>query len=196
MQRPLNASPADSQGSANNRQAELEITRGRARHKIRPIEGRAFLIGTGTDCDLVLGHPDFPTGYAYILQGPQSTTIRWLGEGPELAVNGNTTLDATPLANHDVIRMGPFEFKFRVFAADERPQPGHGASAPAAEIVPTPAPKPAHAPVPAGATAQKSPVGKWSPLRLYVEAARKQLEPGSGHHAHDSTPSSTEKVAS
>ncbi len=95
-------------------QVSLEIVRGRARNKLRPVEARAFLIGSATDCDLVLGDPHFPPVHAYLLRTPQATTIRWLGSGPALSVNHRDAIESEPLADQDLIRTGPYEFRVHI----------------------------------------------------------------------------------
>lgn len=89
----------------------LEITRGRVLNRLRPVNVRAFLIGTAPDCDLVLGDGRFPEVHAYLMRSGRGVTIRWLGAGPPLAVNGRTAVDSERLASGDLIRTGPFEFR-------------------------------------------------------------------------------------
>ena len=103
-------------------QVELEIVRGRARHLTRPVLARAFLIGTATDCDLVLGDARFPEVHAYLLRGPSGVTVRWLGEGPELTVNGRTALLSAPLADKDLLRAGSYEFRVRIRWPQPKPE--------------------------------------------------------------------------
>jgi predicted component of type VI protein secretion system len=104
-------------------QVSLEIVRGRARNKLRLVEARAFLIGAATDCDLVLGDPHFPPVHAYLLRSPQSTTIRWLGSGPALSVNDRAAIESEPLADQDLIRTGPYEFRVHIETASGGPGP-------------------------------------------------------------------------
>ncbi|MCC9605279.1 FHA domain-containing protein [Blastopirellula sp. JC732] len=93
--------------------AELLIRRGRAEKPSRPINAPLFLIGSDADCDLVLGDPQFPGSYAYIFHRGSQLTFRWLGEGPELTVNGEAFSDGK-LVNGDRIRCGPYEFQLAV----------------------------------------------------------------------------------
>ncbi|UUO08138.1 FHA domain-containing protein [Blastopirellula sp. J2-11] len=94
-------------------QAELLIRRGRAEKPSRPITPPLFLIGSGNDCDLVLGDPQFPDSYAYIYHRGSQLTLRWFGEGPELTVNGEPFTDGK-LADGDRVRCGPYEFQLAV----------------------------------------------------------------------------------
>jgi type III secretion system (T3SS) inner membrane Yop/YscD-like protein len=126
--------PAAGPESAEPR-VQLEIVRGRARHKMRQVPTRAFLIGTATDCDLVLGAPAFPAVHAYVLRSAQSVTIRWLGEGPELLVNGHVALESSPLADRDLVKCGPYEFRFHI--RWPQPQP-LGDAEPARSPIPGP----------------------------------------------------------
>jgi predicted component of type VI protein secretion system len=104
-------------------QVSLEIVRGRARNKLRLVEARAFLIGSATDCDLVLGDPHFPPVHAYLLRSPQEMTIRWLGAGPALSVNGREAIESETLADQDLIRTGPYEFRVHIEPQIDKPAP-------------------------------------------------------------------------
>ena len=91
----------------------LEVSRGRAHRRVRPIEGRVFLIGTASDCDLVLGDLSFPEAYAYIFVNEESVTIRRLGSGPALAVCGEET-ETAELFHGDLLEFGPFELRLLI----------------------------------------------------------------------------------
>jgi hypothetical protein len=88
----------------------LEITRGRVRRRVRSVWGRIFLIGTSSDCDLVLGDLSFPEAYAYLFVHGTQITIRRLGTGPELLVCGECT-DAAELFHGDLVAFGAFELR-------------------------------------------------------------------------------------
>jgi hypothetical protein len=88
----------------------LEIIRGLARQRVRPICGRVFLIGTANDCDLVLGDLSFPEAYAYLFVQGTNVTIRRLGAGPELIVCGEC-VESAELFHSDVLSLGPFELR-------------------------------------------------------------------------------------
>jgi hypothetical protein len=116
---------------------ELEIVRGRARNKLRPVLGRAYLIGSADDSDLVLGDPQFPAAFAYLMRDAAGVTLRWLGDGPELSVGGHAIHAASALNDQDRIRTGPFEFRVHIRRPAERPVDGdQGAESPAAESAP------------------------------------------------------------
>jgi hypothetical protein len=91
-------------------QVGLEITRGRAKQRFRPVRGRAFLIGTAGDCDLVLGDAAFPEAYVYVLVQGDNVLIRRLGAGPELFVCGER-VEAAKLWDGDRVAFGPFELR-------------------------------------------------------------------------------------
>jgi hypothetical protein len=94
--------------------AELEITRGRARQRVRPIDGLAFLIGSADDNDLVLSDDQFPESHSYLLRSPLGLTLCWLGEGPEITINGQP-VSSTALVPADArLRTGPYEFRIRL----------------------------------------------------------------------------------
>jgi hypothetical protein len=104
----------------------LEITRGQARQKLRPVRERVFLIGTASDCDLVLGDLSFPETYAYLFIAGERVTIRRLGSGPELYVCGEQVQTAE-LFRGDVVSFGPFELRLSI------EQPPTESQAPAGE---------------------------------------------------------------
>lgn len=91
----------------------LEITRGKARERIRPVKGAVFLIGSAVDCDLVLGDAAFPEAYAYLYVKPEGVSIRRLGSGPELLVSGEMT-EASHLTDGDRLHFGRFEFAVHI----------------------------------------------------------------------------------
>lgn len=91
----------------------LEIVRGQAKHKCRPIEVPVFLIGQAGDCDLVIGDPQFPEVHTYIFVTTQSVTVRCLGEGPEILVN-SIPVKSTELHNGDLLQMGSYEFQISI----------------------------------------------------------------------------------
>jgi hypothetical protein len=88
----------------------LEITRGRAQHLRREVRTTAFLIGTASDCDLVLGDPRFPEVHSYVFVTPEAVTIRQLCAGPALCVAGRPVTKAA-LGDGDTVQMGPYEFR-------------------------------------------------------------------------------------
>lgn len=88
----------------------LEITRGRVQQRIRPVRRKVYLIGTASDCDLVLGDLSFPDAYAYLFVHEAKVTVRYLGGGPPLTVCNEPT-DAAELLHGDVVAFGPFELR-------------------------------------------------------------------------------------
>lgn len=92
---------------------ELEILRGRARSRCRPVNVPAFLIGRSRDCDLVLGDKGFPEVYAYLIVHAGGISIRHLDFGPELMVNGES-VSRTALYDGDRLEMGPYEFLLHI----------------------------------------------------------------------------------
>lgn len=98
----------------------LEIRRGAARHKLRPVAGPVYLIGRSDGCDLVLADPQFPEIHAYLLISEGRVLIRRLGEGPEITVDGRP-IEAAELFNGDRLRTGPFEFRLHLDASPDGP---------------------------------------------------------------------------
>jgi hypothetical protein len=95
-------------------EVELAITRGRARNAVRPITGLAYLIGAAEDNDLVLADDQFPDSHSYLLRSPLGLTLCWLGEGPEITVDGRPVLSSTLVPDGSRLRTGPYEFRMRV----------------------------------------------------------------------------------
>jgi hypothetical protein len=93
---------------------ELEISRGRAKQLVRPIDGLVYLIGAAEDNDLVLADPQFPDSHSYLLRSPLGLTLCWLGEGPEVTVDGVPTLGTSLVPDGSRLRTGPFEFRIRL----------------------------------------------------------------------------------
>jgi len=87
----------------------LQIVRGQAREKVRHVTTPAFLIGSAPDCDLVLGDPQFPHVYAYLIVHTGGVLVRHLGFAPELTVNGRAAARVA-LRDGDRLRLGPYEF--------------------------------------------------------------------------------------
>lgn len=94
-------------------EVELEICRGRSEKNIRKFEAPVFVIGSATDCDLVLGDPQFPECYTYIYVQHSAVSLRKMPGGPDLSVNG-VVLEQTLLHDGDWIRCGPFEFRISI----------------------------------------------------------------------------------
>ena len=95
---------------------ELEIIRGQARRKQRAVNVPAFLIGASRECDLVLGDSQFAEVHAYLIVHAGGVSIRHLGFGPNLIVNGKQMARAT-LNDGDRLSTGPYEFVIHI--ADE-----------------------------------------------------------------------------
>jgi hypothetical protein len=115
MPRSYRPHDRDDQSGPHHQQSlpevELEILRGRARRRFRPVEGPAFLIGTALDSDLVLGDPQFPDAHSYILVSAEGVGVRWLGVGPALSIDGHRVLDRAMLRNGDLLETGPYQFR-------------------------------------------------------------------------------------
>lgn len=94
-------------------QVRLNILRGKARNLVRPVKPPIFLIGAAEDNDLVLASPDFPEAYAYMTVAERRVMIHYLGEGPELWVNGSCG-EGFLLQDGDEIGFGPFSFVVEV----------------------------------------------------------------------------------
>jgi hypothetical protein len=98
----------------------LEILRGRVRQRLRQVRGRVFLIGSASDCDLVLGDLRFPEAYAYLFVTGSQVTVRRLASGPPLLVAGEA-VETAELFHGDLVAFGPFEWRIQI-----EPRPGGG----------------------------------------------------------------------
>jgi hypothetical protein len=79
----------------------------------RQVRSRAFLIGTAPDCDLVLADPRFDPVHSYLFVTPERITIRQLGQGPPLSIDGRPAPWAV-LADGDRIEMASYEFQVQI----------------------------------------------------------------------------------
>lgn len=115
MRRPTDT--AVHSATTEPRTVRLEIVRGSARARLRDIAGPAFMIGTASDCDLVLGDPQFPEVHSYVLLTERGVWVRHLGGGPPIAVNGQIVQSAE-LKHGSALGMGPYAFRLQILERD------------------------------------------------------------------------------
>jgi hypothetical protein len=84
----------------------LTICRGKTRYPRRPIEGDAFLIGSGRQCQLRLGGP-VPAHHSTIRCAEGEAVIETIADSPPLRVNG-VECRQSPVRSGDLIEVGPF----------------------------------------------------------------------------------------
>jgi hypothetical protein len=92
---------------------ELEIVRGQAHRRRRPVMGPVFLLGSSSECDLVLSAAQFAEVYACLVVSPRGVTVRQVGTGPAILINGSPAADAM-LRHGDAMIAGPFEFMIHI----------------------------------------------------------------------------------
>ncbi len=92
---------------------ELEIQRGRANNKIRRIDVPVFLIGSAHDCDLVLADRAIPEAHTYLYITSRGVSVRRIGEGPQLAIDGREVEQAA-IHNGQTLQIGRYEFTLRI----------------------------------------------------------------------------------
>src|SRR4051794_26522508 len=92
---------------------ELEITRGRARNKVRRVDVPVFLIGSARDCDLVLADADFPEIHTYMYVNRGGVSVRRIAETPALVVDGREVQSAT-IVDGQKLQLGRYEFEVRI----------------------------------------------------------------------------------
>jgi predicted component of type VI protein secretion system len=98
---------------------ELEILRGAARHRRRPVVVPVFLIGTAEDCDLMLGDAGLPEVHTYLYVRAEGVTIRSLGAAPALHVEGRS-VESARLRDGNCFAIGPYAFRVHI-SGDEQP---------------------------------------------------------------------------
>jgi predicted component of type VI protein secretion system len=91
----------------------LEIERGEARRKSRPVAGPVFLVGSAPDCDLVLGDPRFSDVHWYLFLKADRVLLRCLATEPEVKVQGRPVASAA-LSDGDHISSGGYGFRVRI----------------------------------------------------------------------------------
>jgi pSer/pThr/pTyr-binding forkhead associated (FHA) protein len=94
-------------------EVSLEINRGAAQHRIRRVKPPVYLIGAADDCGLVLGDPLFPAVHTYLYVTGTGVSVRHIGEGPALLVNGLRVENAR-LADGDRLTLGGYEFTVHI----------------------------------------------------------------------------------
>jgi predicted component of type VI protein secretion system len=91
----------------------LTIQKGRAKNLVRTVHGPVFTLGTDPSCDMVLGDPQFPDVHSYVCVRDSTVSLRHLGQGPPVTVNGREVRWGE-LRDGDRIRTGPYEFRIRI----------------------------------------------------------------------------------
>ncbi len=132
QQPSLGASRLNQAQSTRHSDVSLLISRGCVSEPLRSIDSPVFTLGSGQDCDLVLGDDQFPELFAYILRTHDGYRLRCLADEPVLTVNAEDVV-ATRLENGDRIRCGPYEFHFQKAASVPAAQPS---DAHASELTP------------------------------------------------------------
>ena len=88
---------------------------------MRSIDVPVYLIGTALDCDLVLGDQQFPEAHSYLIMGSEGLSLRYLGVGPEVLVNGQR-IEAVDLCDGDSIEMGDYVFIIHIHTSQQHPR--------------------------------------------------------------------------
>lgn len=109
-------------GNPNNRddphqghdlRVHLTIQKGRAKNLIRDVAGPVFTIGTDPTCDMILGDQQFPDVHSYVCVRDGVVSLRYLGQGPPVTVNGREVRWGE-LRDGDRVRTGSYEFRVGV----------------------------------------------------------------------------------
>ena len=113
----LNLYPSESPRTQSLPRVEVVIGRGPDARRARTVTPPVFILGTSADCDLVLTDQQFDDYHAYIIVAEDRVMVRQLGGGPEMTVNQRLARWCE-LFHGDRIRMGPYEFRLRIWPAD------------------------------------------------------------------------------
>ena len=112
----LNLYPSESPSSQSLPRVEIVIGRGSSARRTRTVTPPVFILGTSAECDLVLTDQQFEEYHAYIMVSDDRVMIRQLAGGPEITVNQRLARWCE-LCHGDRIRMGPYEFRMRIWPA-------------------------------------------------------------------------------
>lgn len=96
----------------------LEVTRGTAKRLIRKVESPVFLIGSASDCDLVLSDQAFPEVHTYLFLNESGVTIRRIAPEPEVMIN-NEPCETGELGDGDLLQLGPYEFRVYISPSND-----------------------------------------------------------------------------
>jgi len=118
MEIPLMDAADSRDASSRLPRVELEILRGRARNRLRRIDVPVFLIGSARDCDLVLADADFPDVHTYLYVNRGGVSVRRLGDGPALAVDGREVHSAA-IVDGQKLQIGRYEFAVHIGSSPE-----------------------------------------------------------------------------
>jgi hypothetical protein len=94
-------------------EVSLEIVRGAAQRRMRPVRTPVYLIGSASDCDLVLGDPVFPAVHTYLYVTAAGVSVRHIGEGPKLHLN-QQPVEGGRVVDGDRLRLGAYEFAVHI----------------------------------------------------------------------------------
>lgn len=101
---------------------ELTIQKGRANQLVRQVTGPVFTLGTDHTCDMVLGDEQFPDVHSYVCIRDGIVSLRHLGQGPPVTVNGRDVRWGE-LRDGDRIRTGSYEFRIGIGQRKVLPKP-------------------------------------------------------------------------
>jgi len=113
----LNLYPSDSSPARRLPRVDVLIGRGVAQRRARTIVPPVFVIGNSFDCDLVLTDRQFADYHAYIMVAEDGVMLRHLGANPEITVN-QRIVRWCELFHGDRLRMGPYEFRLRIWPVE------------------------------------------------------------------------------
>ncbi len=116
----LNLFPTQPSRAAQLPRVDVIIGRGVAQQRVRTITPPVFVIGTRSDCDLVLADQQFAEYHAYIMVAEDRVMLRHLGGDPEITVN-RRLVRWSELVHGDRLRMGPYEFSIRIWPTASNP---------------------------------------------------------------------------
>ncbi|QDT45420.1 hypothetical protein Pan241w_55400 [Gimesia alba] len=97
----------------SSHQYSLEITKGKTKFPIRPLQGTRLTIGAGTCCGLQLAGDGMPILHTVVHLEPGEVKIEAIAPQPKLLLNG-IPVQTSVVSDGDVITIGAIEFVFRL----------------------------------------------------------------------------------
>ncbi|WP_339732292.1 hypothetical protein [uncultured Gimesia sp.] len=97
----------------SSHQFSLEITKGKTKFPIRPLQGARLTIGAGSCCGLQLAGGDMPILHTVVHLEPGEVKIEAIAPQPKLFMNG-IPVQTSVISDGDVITIGAIECVFRL----------------------------------------------------------------------------------
>ncbi|QDV53402.1 hypothetical protein Enr17x_54770 [Gimesia fumaroli] len=97
----------------SSHQYSLEITKGKTKFPVRPLQEDRLTIGAGSSCGLQLAGDEMPILHTVVHLKSGEVTIEAIAPQPKLLLNG-IPVQSSVVSDGDVITIGAIEFVFRL----------------------------------------------------------------------------------